>query len=66
MPELAGDGAVYFDPFDPGDIAAGIVRLWQDEPGRAALRARGIARAGRYTWEATARELLAVLAEAAA
>jgi glycosyltransferase involved in cell wall biosynthesis len=66
MPELAGDGAAYFDPFDPDDIADAIVRLWQDPAARADLAARGLERCRRYDWRATATEMLEVLAEAAA
>lgn len=61
MPEVAGDGARYADPFDPDALAAGMVALTQDEEERQALRARGLARAARYSWEETARGLLAAL-----
>jgi glycosyltransferase involved in cell wall biosynthesis len=60
MPELAGDGAVYFDPFEPDEIAAQILRLWHDERARRGLRERGLARCQRYRWNQTARETLAV------
>jgi glycosyltransferase involved in cell wall biosynthesis len=63
--ELAGEGAVYFDPFEPDEIAAQIVRLWHDERARAELRARGIAQSQRYSWRQTARETLQVFAEVA-
>jgi glycosyltransferase involved in cell wall biosynthesis len=65
MPELAGDGAVYFDPFEPDEIAAQIVRLWHDEGARRELRERGLARCQRYSWAQTAREILQVFAEVA-
>ena len=60
MPELAGDGAVYFDPFEPDEIAAQILRLWHDERARREVRERGLARCQRYQWNQTARETLAV------
>jgi glycosyltransferase involved in cell wall biosynthesis len=66
MPEIAGDGAVYFDPFEPDEIAEVIVRYWQDEAARAALRDRGIRQSERYSWNETARQLLDVMGEAAA
>jgi len=66
MPEIAGDGAVYFDPFEPDEIAEVIVRYWQDESARAALRDRGIRRSERYSWNETARQLLEVLRDAVA
>ncbi len=66
MPEIAGDGAVYFDPFSPDDIAEVIVRTWQDDAARTALRERGIRQSARYSWSETARQLLGVLRDAAA
>jgi glycosyltransferase involved in cell wall biosynthesis len=65
MPEIAGDGAVYFDPFEPDEIAEVIVRYWQDDAKRTALRDRGIQQSQRYSWNETARQLLEVLADAA-
>ncbi|GAB4197910.1 MAG: hypothetical protein OHK0013_06520 [Sandaracinaceae bacterium] len=64
MPEIAGDGASYFDPYDPGDIARAIVRAVQDVALRATLRERGLARVERYAWSSTARQLLEVFEEA--
>jgi len=66
MPEVAGPGADYFDPFDPDDIAAAIVRVHRDPERQAALRKLGVEVAGRYSWDATARGLLDVFAAAAA
>jgi|GEM_PF-136161 len=65
MPEIAGDGALYFDPFDPSDLAAKMVQLSADEPLRAALGQRGVAQSARYSWAQTARGILGALEEAA-
>jgi glycosyltransferase involved in cell wall biosynthesis len=65
MPEVAGEGASYFDPFDPDAIAAAIVRLFHDPAAQERLRAAGQAQAARYSWGATARGLLEVFAQAA-
>jgi glycosyltransferase involved in cell wall biosynthesis len=55
LPEVAGDAALLFDPRDEHAIAAALKRLL-DEPALAAsLRARGLDRARRFTWERTAR-----------
>jgi glycosyltransferase involved in cell wall biosynthesis len=52
IPETCGDAAVLFDPEDVHAIANGV----RDALGRAdELRARGLARAADFTWEATAR-----------
>jgi glycosyltransferase involved in cell wall biosynthesis len=52
LPEVVGDAAVLFDPTDPDAIAAGIAEALgrSDE-----LVARGLERATRFTWDATAR-----------
>ena len=65
MPEIAGDGALYFDPYDPADIANKIVQLSVDEPLREALGKRGLERSAHYSWAQTARGLLSALEEAA-
>jgi glycosyltransferase involved in cell wall biosynthesis len=66
MQEIAGEAAVYVDPFAPTEIAAQIVRLWQDGDARAVLRRRGIARAAQFSWAKTAQGMLRALEEAAA
>jgi glycosyltransferase involved in cell wall biosynthesis len=65
MPEIAGDAAELFDPFDPDEIAACLVRVFHVEQRRAELAQRGPERAARYSWGETARQLLTVLREAA-
>jgi glycosyltransferase involved in cell wall biosynthesis len=52
LPEVVGDAAVLFDPHDPQAIAAGIDEAL-DRAGE--LASRGIERAERFTWDATAR-----------
>ena len=51
-PEVVGDAAVLFDPDDPDAIAAGVEEALERSTELGAL---GIARAARFTWEATAR-----------
>jgi glycosyltransferase involved in cell wall biosynthesis len=63
MRELGRDGAVYFDPFEPDEIAAQIVRLWHDARSRQELREKGIAVCQRYHWNETARATLKVFEE---
>jgi len=65
MPEIAADGAAYFDPYDVDDIARALVKACNDADLRARLRERGLRRAERYSWGATARALLDVFEEAA-
>ena len=65
MPEVAGDGVRYFDPFDPDDLAANLVHLFHDQEEQVRLRERGRAKAATYSWGQTARGLLDVFAQAA-
>lgn len=57
VPETVGDAALLFDPDAPGTLVAALTRLL-DQPGLAEeLRARGQARAARFTWRAAAEAL---------
>jgi glycosyltransferase involved in cell wall biosynthesis len=51
LPETAGGAALLFDPDDPDAAAAALLRAL-DRPGD--LRARGLERAGGFTWRAAA------------
>ena len=60
LPEVVGDAARLFDPYDPEAIAAAV----DDVLAQAEVwRERGIARAAGYSWEATARATEAVYEE---
>jgi glycosyltransferase involved in cell wall biosynthesis len=61
LPEVAGDAALFCDPYDPASIAAEACRFAVSAPLRAEYAARGLARAAGYTWEGCARGTLAVL-----
>lgn len=63
MPEIAGDSADYFDPYDVEDIRRMLVRAANDRSLRERLRARGVERVQRYEWTDTARGLLEVFQE---
>jgi glycosyltransferase involved in cell wall biosynthesis len=58
--EVAGDAAAYFDPQSTAELADLIVALANDRARRDRLRARGLARAARFTWQRAARETVAV------
>ena len=60
MPEVAGDAALLVDPLDVDEIAAKMLELAGSTELRGRLREAGLARAGRFTWEETARRTLAV------
>jgi glycosyltransferase involved in cell wall biosynthesis len=63
--EVAGGAALLVEPEDETAIAAGLVRILTDEAVRTELSAKGPARAGRYSWDATARATLAAYREVA-
>lgn len=64
LPEILGDGALYFDPADPDDIAAAINRILVEPDLRARLRESGLKRSENFTWEKTAEKTLNVYREA--
>ncbi|HEV2236200.1 MAG TPA: glycosyltransferase family 1 protein, partial [Ktedonobacterales bacterium] len=51
LPEVAGDGALFFDPEQPQDLANCLARVVSDPEQRAALLRAGAARLPRFTWE---------------
>jgi len=57
MPEVAGDGAVYVDPYDVSDIANSIERLLVDEELKRNIINAGYENAKRFSWEESAEKL---------
>ncbi|MGA2166176.1 MAG: glycosyltransferase family 1 protein, partial [Solirubrobacteraceae bacterium] len=55
LPEVAGDAALLFDPLSEPAIAQALERLLGDPSLARELRGRGLARAGEFSWERTAR-----------
>ena len=66
LPEVAGDAALLFDPFDTRALADAIARVTDDPDYRAELCARGFKRAGTFSWLDTARLTLKAYETAAA
>jgi glycosyltransferase involved in cell wall biosynthesis len=54
LPEVAGDAARYFDPYDEASIAQALIDVIGDEALRARLGEAGRARAAGFSWRATA------------
>lgn len=54
MPEVAGDAALLVEPTDEQALAAGLERLWRDEPFSAELRRKGALQAARFSWDKSA------------
>lgn len=60
MPEIAGDAAIYFDPYCSDDMASVIRRLCGDEALRSELSVRAARRASDFSWKVAAEETLEV------
>jgi glycosyltransferase involved in cell wall biosynthesis len=61
--ERCGDAAVYCDPSDVDSICRAVLRVMQDERLRSRLGEIGQKRAASFTWNACARETLAVIGQ---
>ncbi len=60
LPEVAGDGAIFFDPYSVEEIAKTINKCLDNAELRQALVQKGYANLTRFSWEKTARETLDV------
>jgi glycosyltransferase involved in cell wall biosynthesis len=64
LPEVLGDAAVQVNPANVFEIARGITEVLLDDSLRAALVRCGREQASRFSWERTAREVLAIYHQA--
>ncbi len=60
IPEVAGDAAVYFDPFSIDDIADKIEEISKNVNLRMNLKERGFENIKRFSWKKTASETVAI------
>ncbi len=60
IPEVLGNAGVLLDPLDVRGWTEAIVKVINDEQCRGRMREAGLARAGEFTWERTARITLEV------
>jgi len=58
--EVAGNAAHLVNPLDEAEIAAGMVKLYEDKDYRNALALKGHERAQQFTWDAAAQQLYEV------
>jgi glycosyltransferase involved in cell wall biosynthesis len=63
LPEVAGDAALYVNPYEIDSIAFGIERLVNDTVLRNDLIAKGFNRARLFSWDKTAHSVQSALAE---
>ncbi len=61
LPEAAGDGAVYADPYDVESVAHAMERVLEDKALAAGLVEKGYANAKRFSWRASAEKLNKVI-----
>jgi glycosyltransferase involved in cell wall biosynthesis len=66
LPEAAGDAAVLLPPHDVAAWATAIRSISRDAALRDDLRARGMARAGRFRWEETSTRVSSIIRSVAA
>lgn len=60
LPEIAGEGAVYFDPYSIDDIADSVLAVLKSKHTQERLTSLGTENAARYSWEKAARITLDV------
>jgi len=60
LPEVAGDAALLVEPSDTEGAARALARVLSDPELARDLRARGPARAAQFSWDRTAKEMIAV------
>lgn len=65
LAEVAGDAALLVDPRYPEDIAAAMSRIADEPQLREELTEKGLARAGQFSWQKTAGEMLGILTSVA-
>ena len=63
FPEVAGDAALFVDPFDVDAIAGALERARSDDALRAKLIAHGFENVKRFSWDASARQVWSILAK---
>lgn len=63
IPEVVGDAALLFDPYNVEEMSAAMYRALTDGQLREKLRQKGFERVKKFSWEKTAQETLAVYEE---
>jgi glycosyltransferase involved in cell wall biosynthesis len=64
IPEIVGDAAELVDPYQPSDMARGMVRVLQSPALQSEMRERGYRSVAIYSWERTAEAVLDSFAKA--
>jgi glycosyltransferase involved in cell wall biosynthesis len=61
LPEVAGDAALYCDPFSIDDICEKLTTIAHDEKLRSELSVKGLKRAKLFSWDKSAEQVWEVL-----
>ena len=64
LPEVAGNAALFCDPFDVKDIVSGLTKLAQDDSLRTDLSQKGLERSHLFSWDTAANKVWEVIANA--
>jgi glycosyltransferase involved in cell wall biosynthesis len=62
--EIAGDGALFFNPVDPAALARSLSMIFADRPLRESMANRALQNAAHFSWKRAARETEAVFRDA--
>jgi glycosyltransferase involved in cell wall biosynthesis len=63
LPEVAGDAAIYCDPFDIDSIAKGMIELFENKNLRDELSQKGLKRSKEFSWDQSAEKVWSCLEE---
>lgn len=58
LPEVAGKGALYFDPYNEEDLSYAIIKITKDQNLRRSLIKEGLKNSKNFSWDKTARRTL--------
>lgn len=61
LPEVAGDAAIYCDPFDGASIEKGLITISIDEQKRNKLSMNGLVRSTQFSWDKSAQQIAEML-----
>jgi glycosyltransferase involved in cell wall biosynthesis len=65
IPEVAGEAALLFDPYDVRDMAQAIEAVLGNAERQESMREQGLVRAAQFSWRRSATAILGILKEAA-
>lgn len=66
LPELLGEGGIYFEPTKLGDLEGALTRVLASSALREQMRHAGLAAAQKLTWDAAARQLMDLIEQVGA